>query len=85
MPTRTAKLITLLAFIGVASIGTARADCEADMDKLDQAMKGSAFTPKAKAILEDARKKAVEAVKKDDDTTCNKVITDAFTRAGVQQ
>jgi hypothetical protein len=38
------------------------------------------LTPEAKAILQDARKKAVEAVKKDDDATCNKVITEAMTR-----
>ncbi|SDR62240.1 hypothetical protein SAMN05519103_07787 [Rhizobiales bacterium GAS113] len=85
MSHRSGKLIMLLAFTGLASIGTARADCEADMAQLDQAAKGSAFTAKAKTILEDARKKAIEAVKKDDDETCNKVITDAMMRAGVKK
>jgi hypothetical protein len=65
-------------------VGKARADCEADMVKLDQGMKASTLTPEEKAILRDARKKAVEAVKKDDDATCNKVITEAMTRAGLK-
>jgi hypothetical protein len=39
--------------------------------------------PGAKTILHDARKKPVEAVKKDD-VMCNKVMTAALTRAGLK-
>jgi hypothetical protein len=69
--------------MGFTAVGTARADCEADMVKLDQGMRASILTPGAKTILHDARKKAVEAVKKDD-VMCNKVMTAALTRAGLK-
>ncbi|MFI5013883.1 MAG: hypothetical protein ACHQAY_16205 [Hyphomicrobiales bacterium] len=85
MSTRSGKLIALLAIIGAASVGTARADCEADVAQLDQAMKAPTLTIDAKTILRDAKKKAVEAVKKDDDETCKKVITEAMVRAGVKR
>jgi hypothetical protein len=43
----------------------------------------SILTPGAKTILHDARKKAVEAVKKDD-VMCNKVMTAALMRTGLK-
>jgi hypothetical protein len=78
------KLAMLTSVLCVLVLGAARADREDDMAKLDQAMKTQTLAAEAKAILKDARKKAVEAVKKDDDATCNKLITEAMSRAGVK-
>lgn len=62
---------------------TARADCEADMAQLDQALKNSGLSSVGKAGLLEAKTKAVAAVKTDDDATCNKVIVAAIKQAGV--
>jgi hypothetical protein len=82
MSTALAKIFAATCFATIALTALARADCEDDMDKLDKAMKDATLTPEASKALKDAKKVAVEAVKKDDDTTCNKVITDAMKKAG---
>jgi hypothetical protein len=78
------RIIALSAGLSVAALGSARADCESDMDQLDQAMKASTLTPEGKAALQDAKAKAVAAVKKDDDAACNKAIAEAMAKAGMK-
>jgi hypothetical protein len=76
---------------GADMVGASALACRKGADRLRSGygqarsgVKASTLTPEEKAILRDARKKAVEAVKKDDDATCNKVITEAMTRAGLK-
>lgn len=84
MLVRIGAVVALIAFLGAASMGVARADCEDDMVKLDEAMKTQTLTQDQKTVLQDAKKKAVAAVKKDDDETCNKVISEAMTKVGLK-
>jgi ATP/maltotriose-dependent transcriptional regulator MalT len=67
----------------LAISATAYADCEADMAQLDQVLKSPGLSANGKAGLLEAKKKAVAAVKTDDDATCNKVIMAAIKQAGV--
>ena len=79
------KTLVLLLVAGAAGLDTtaARADCESDMVQLETALKAPKLTPEAKAALDDARVKSVAAMKKDDDVTCHKVISDALPKAGM--
>jgi hypothetical protein len=62
---------------------TARADCEADMAQLDQVLKSPGLSADAKQGMLEAKRKAIAAVKTDDDATCNRVIVAAIKQAGV--
>lgn len=73
--------IIAAALLSVAA--AARADCEADMVQLDQVLKNPSLSATAKTALLEAKKKAIAAVKTDDDATCNKVIVAAIKQAGV--
>ena len=84
MKTHVVRIISLAAALAIAVAGSAHADCESDMDQLDHALKAQDLTPEGKAALQAAKKVAVEAVKKDDDATCNKVIAQAMTKAGLK-
>lgn len=82
--TRTVLKIALLAAtFGIAATGIARADCESDMIQLEQAYKTPNLAAPAKAALDEAKTKSVEAMKKDDDTGCHKAIADALPKAGL--
>lgn len=77
------KLAAVCAATLLAATGIARADCESDMFQLEAAMQTPNLSPDAKAGLDDAATKATEAMKKDDDTTCHKVVADGMARAGL--
>ena len=77
------KIIVLSTTIGVAATSVARADCESDLKQLEQAFKAPNLKPEAKAALDEAKAKAVPALKKDDDKTCHTAIADGMTKAGM--
>lgn len=78
------KAVLLSATIGIAATGVARADCESDLLQLEQALKIPNLTPTAKAALDEAKTKAVAAMKKDDDKTCHGAIDQGMTKAGMK-
>lgn len=77
------KIMLVSATIGVATTSVARADCESDLNQLEQAFKAPNLKPDAKAALDDAKTKAVSALKKDDDKTCHQAIAEGMTKAGM--
>jgi len=77
------KAVLLSATIGVAATGVARADCESDLIQLEKAFKAPNLTAAAKIALDDAKTKAVSALKKDDDAACHKAIVEGMTKAGM--
>lgn len=78
------KAVLLSATIGIAATGAARADCESDLLQLEQAYKAPNLTASAKAALDEAKTKAVAAMKKDDDKTCHSAIDQGMTKAGMK-
>ena len=78
------KIALLSAMIGVALTGIARADCESDLLQLEQAFKAPNLSTVAKTALDDAKTKAVVALKKDDDKTCHNTIAEGKTKAGLK-
>ena len=84
MKTNFLKITLLSATIGVALTGAARADCESDLLQLEQAFKTPSLTNVAKTALDDAKTKAVSALKKDDDKTCHNAIAEGMTKAGLK-
>ena len=77
------KTIVVSALIGMGALGVARADCESDLIQLEQAYNTPKLTQAAKAALDDAKTKAVSALKKDDDASCHKTIAQALPKAGL--
>jgi hypothetical protein len=69
--------------VGLTATGAALADCESDLFQLEDAYKTPNLTAAAKAALDDAKTKAVAALKKDDDATCHKAVKEGFTNAGL--
>lgn len=78
------KIALLSATIGVALTGAARADCESDLLQLEQAFKAPNLPTAAKVALDDAKTKAVAALKKDDDKTCHNAIAEGMAKAGLK-
>ena len=78
------KVALLSATIGAALTGAARADCESDLLQLEQAFKTPNLTSVAKTALDEAKTKAVSALKKDDDKTCHNAIAEGMTKAGLK-
>ena len=54
-----------------------------DLIQLEQAFKAPNLTPAGKTAFDQARNKAVSAMKKDDDAGCHKAIADAMPKAGL--
>ena len=77
------KIILLSAVLAVATASVARADCESDLKQLEQAFKTPSLKPEAKAALDEAKAKAVPALKEDDDKTCHTAIAEGMTKAGL--
>jgi hypothetical protein len=77
------KTIVVSALIGMGALGVARADCESDLIQLEQAYKTPKLTQAAKAALDEAKTKAVSALKKDDDASCHMAIAQALPKAGL--
>ena len=78
---KTALLASALAF---GATGVARADCESDLLQLEAAYKSPNLSTEAKAAFDVAKTKAVAALKKDDDKTCNAAITEALASAAIK-
>jgi len=77
------RLPRLLLLSAAAVVAAARADCEADLIQLEQAYKAPKLTGEARKALDDAKTKAVSALKKDDDATCHEAIADGMSKAGM--
>jgi hypothetical protein len=67
----------------IAVTGIARADCESDLLQLEAAYKTPNLAAPAKTALDDAKTKAVAALKKDDDKSCHTAVADGLTKAGL--
>ena len=78
------KIALLSATIGLVATTVARADCESDLLQLEAAFKAPNLTPVQTAALNDARTKAVAALKKDDDKSCNTAIAEGMTKGGLK-
>lgn len=84
MTPRLLKATLLATAIGLAGTVAARADCESDLKQLEQAFKTANLTASAKTALDEAKVKAVAALKKDDDKTCHTAVVDGMTKAGIK-
>ena len=78
------KIILLSATLGLAVTSIARADCESDLIQLEAAYKTPNLTPVQKAALDEAKTKAVVALKADNDKACNAAVVDGMTKAGLK-
>ena len=78
------KITFLAAAIAIAATGVARADCESDLLQLEAAYKTPSLSADAKTALDGAKTKAVAALKKDDDKSCNAAIAEGMTKAGMK-
>ncbi|MBG1233883.1 hypothetical protein [Aestuariivirga litoralis] len=75
--------ITMIATALLAGASSsAFADCEADLNQLEAAMKAPGVKPDQLKAFENAGAKASSALRKDDDATCHQIISDALTAAG---
>ena len=75
--------ILAISFASAASV-VARADCEADLVQLETAMKAPGQTPEHLALMKTAGEKAAEALRKDDDKTCNQFVMEALKAVSAQ-
>ena len=76
---RLTLLRSLIAVGLLASASTlAYADCEADLTQLEAAIAAPGHTPEHMALMKDAGAKASEAMRKDDDKTCNQIVMDVL-------
>lgn len=75
--------ILAIGFASAASVA-ARADCEADLVQLETAMKAPGHTPEHLALMKTAGEKASEALRKDDDKTCNQFVMDVLKAVSTQ-
>ena len=78
MSQRSIRCSAIIAAALLSVAAAARADCEADMAQLDQVLKNPSLSAAGRTGLLEAKKKAIAAVKTDDDAACNKVIVGAI-------
>jgi hypothetical protein len=78
------KIAVLAVALLTATAAIARADCESDLIQLQDAYKAPSLTADGKAALDEAKSKAVSALKKDEDAACHKAIVEAMTKAGLK-
>lgn len=78
----TAALLT--AAVGLAATTAARADCESDLKQLEHAFTTPNLAAPAKTALDEAKVKAVAALKKDDDKTCHAAVAEGLSKAGIK-
>lgn len=78
------KGAVLTAAIALAATSAARADCESDLKQLENAFATPNLAAPAKAALDEAKVKAVAALKKDDDKTCHAAVAEGLSKAGVK-
>lgn len=84
MTSHLVKIILVSATIGMVAMSVARADCESDLIQLEAAYKTPNLTPAQKTALDEAKTKAVAALKADNDKTCNAAIVEGMTKAGLK-
>ena len=84
MNQRLSKIAFLAAAGLTATAATARADCESDLIQLEDAYKAPNLTADGKSALDEAKSKAVSALRKDEDAACHKAIAEAMTKAGLK-
>ena len=84
MTNKLVKIVLLSATMGIIAATVARADCESDLLQLEAAYKTPSLTPVQKTSLDEAKTKAVAALKKDDDKNCNAAIVEGMTKAGLK-
>lgn len=77
-------VVLLSSSIGLMTTGIALADCESDLLQLEKAFALPDLTAAQKAALEEAKTKAVSALKKDDDSKCHTAIVEAMSKAGLK-
>lgn len=83
MARRLLQVSLLTVAIGLGATAAAQADCEGDLEQLEQAYKAPNLTAPAGAALDEAKVKAVAALKKDDDNTCHAAVTEGMSKAGL--
>ena len=71
------KSLVAIGFFTSAST-LAYADCEADLTQLEAAMAAPGQTPENMTLMKEAGAKASEAMRKDDDKTCNQIVMDVL-------
>jgi hypothetical protein len=81
---RSPKIVFLAVAALIATAAIARADCESDLIQLQDAYKAPNLTADGKTALDEAKSKAVSALKKDEDAACHKSIAEAMTKAGLK-
>jgi len=81
---RSSKIACLAVAVLMATAAIARADCESDLIQLQDAYKAPNLTADGKAALDEAKSKAVSALKKDEDAACHKAIAEAMNKAGLK-
>ena len=83
MTHRVLRIAALSLLIGLAAAGAAKADCEGDLFQLENAYKAPNLSADAKAALDEAKTKALTAMKKDDDEACHKAVKEGLSKAGL--
>ena len=78
------KAALLTAAVGLAATTAARADCESDLKQLEHAYTTPNLAAPAKTALDEAKVKAVAALKKDDDKTCHAAVAEGLSKAGIK-
>jgi hypothetical protein len=78
------KAALLTAAIGLAATSAARADCESDLKQLEHAFTTPNLAASAKTALDEAKVKAVAALKKDDDKSCHTAVAEGLSKAGIK-
>jgi hypothetical protein len=81
---RLLKSLVVAGLFALPAMNVARADCEDDLVLLEQAYKTPNLSVDAKAALDEAKTKAVPALKKDDDDACHKAVIDGLAKAAIQ-
>jgi hypothetical protein len=77
-----ATLAGILAFASGTTMSLA--DCESDLNALENAYKTASAKAEVKSALDEAKTKALAALKKDDDNACHKAIAAGLQKAGVE-
>ena len=78
---KTTPVLWLAIFLTGTSASLALADCEADLLQLESAMAAPGLKPEMQASLKKAGEDASSALRKDDDATCHKLVTEAIAAA----
>ncbi|TAJ28565.1 hypothetical protein [Bosea sp. (in: a-proteobacteria)] len=78
------KAAYLTVAVGIAATTAARADCESDLKQLEHAFTTPNLAAPAKTALDEAKVKAVAALRKDDDKTCHSAVAEGLNKANLK-